>query len=253
MNNFPRQMLRQILAKYGKDICSDARRCENLLKDSCGSYRREINVLVNAIEERVPLDLLATNRSMPLELLLSRLEKRLEEQTAMTGDAASWAVESWALALNLATESEIQTRQKRTEPAAPPIIKKETVQPDNSAGTTPKVSRPNPAPPPKIPSAASPRAFPPVKRQSPQTSKPSPPIIFPTNNQPATLPSVQTPATSQPVIARKSFGVFRGCLLVIFFLAVASVVLFLGVPYAIEVMRETQRERNNEPPRFPVR
>ena len=24
-------------------------------------------------------------------------------------------------------------------------------------------------------------------------------------------------------------------------------------PYAIEVMRETQRERNSEPPRFPVR
>jgi len=30
-------------------------------------------------------------------------------------------------------------------------------------------------------------------------------------------------------------------------------VLFFGVPYAIETMRETQRERNTEPPRFPVR
>jgi hypothetical protein len=36
-------------------------------------------------------------------------------------------------------------------------------------------------------------------------------------------------------------------------LAIASVVLFFGVPYAIEVMREPQRERNAEPPRFPVR
>ncbi len=65
MNNLPRQMLRQILAKYGKEICSDARRCQGLLNDLCGSHRREVNVLVNAIEERVPLDLLAGASSMP--------------------------------------------------------------------------------------------------------------------------------------------------------------------------------------------
>ena len=247
-------MLRQIIAKYGADVCSDARRCENLLKDLCGSYRREINVLVNAIEERVPLDLLAANRSMPLELLLARLEKRLEEQTALTDEAARWAVESWALALNLITESEIQTRQKQSESVTPPISK--TVQPNDSAdgGKVPNLNRPNQAQLPKTPTTVpQPRTNSPVIRQPAQTPKPAPPIVFPRNNPPINQPHVQRQPTIQPSTARRGFGIFRGCLLVIFLLTVASVVLFLGVPYAIEVMRETQRERNNEPPRFPVR
>lgn len=255
MNNLPRQMLRQILTKYGREICSDARRCENLLNDLCGSHRREINVIVNAIEERVPLDLLAGNRSMPLELLLNRLEKRLEEQTALTAEAARWAVESWALALNLATESEIQAKQKRIEPAAPPISKTGTVQPDaSSGGAVSKDNRYSPVQPPRTsPTVSPPRAVPPIMRQPSRSPQSTPPVAHPANNQPANLPVPQSPTTTQPVVARRSFGLFRGCLIVVFLLAVASVVLFLGVPFAIEKMRETQRERNNEPPRFPVR
>ncbi len=244
-------MLCRILTKYGKEICSDPKRCEGLLNDLCGSYRREINVLVNAIEERVPLELLAANHSMPLELLLTRLEKRLEEQTALTADAARWAVESWALALNLATDSEIQTRQKRIESVAPTVSKIETVQPEDSAGVRiPNVNSRNSDHTQRIPSTVpQSRTNPPIVRQP----TPSPPVIFPTNKQPINSPPVQTQPSNQPTIARKGFGLFGGCLLVIFLLAIASVVLFLGVPYAIEVMRETQRERNNEPPRFPVR
>ena len=256
MNNLPRQMLRQILAKYGKEICSDVRRCENLLKDLCGFYRREINVLVNAIEERVPLDLLAANRSMPLELLLTRLEKRLEEQAALTAEAARWAVESWALALNLATESEIQRRLKRSDSVAPPVSKMETVLPEDSTdgGKIPNVNRRNRVQPPNIP-AVIPQSrtnLPTIKKPT-QTSKPSPPVIFPTNNQPANSPPVHTQTMNRTAAARKDFGLFRSCLLIIFLLIITSVVLFLGVPFAIDVMRETQRERNNEPSRFPVR
>lgn len=122
MNELSRQKLRQIIAKYGKEICSDARRCESLLNDLCGSFRREINVLVNAVDERIPLDLLAARGSMPLEILLKRLKKRLEENTAMTSEAAGWAVDSWALAMNLATDAQIEALEKRERPAtaAPP-------------------------------------------------------------------------------------------------------------------------------------
>ncbi len=248
-------MLRRILAKHGKEVCGDARRCENLLKDSCGSHRREINVLVNAIEERVPLDLLAANRSMPTELLLARLEKRLEEQTAMTGEAASWAVGSWALALNIATDDEIEAREKRAK-SSPPLLNAEKISPKNPVNNSsvPNVNRTNPVQPPKAQTSPLPKTNPPpIIRQPTRTPSPLPPVFSPTNNPPAASPPMQTQTVNPPVIVRRHFGFFRGCLFVIFLLIVSSIVLFLGVPYAIEVMRETQRERSDEPPRFPVR
>jgi hypothetical protein len=254
MNNLPRQTLSQILAKHGKEICGDARRCESLLNDLCGSHRREINVLVTAIDERVPLDLLAGNRSIPLELLLTRIEKRLEEQTALTAEAARWAVESWAISLDLATESEIQARRKTIESAPPPITKTGSIEPDKPASSKiPVPNRRNPVQPPNRPaivpqSRAKPPAMPPA-----QSPKPSPPVILPANNQPINYPPAQPQPTNQPVNTGKGFGLFRGCLLIIFLLVIASITLFLGVPYAIEVMRETQREKSVESPRFPSR
>jgi hypothetical protein len=260
MNNLPRQTLRQILVKYGREICSDVRRCQSLLNDLCGSHRREINVLVSAIEERIPLDLLAGANSMPPELLLSRLEKRFEEQTGLTAEAARWAVESWALALGVVTDTKIEERRRKQ--SNPPLPRAETNQPNGFENklTNPNISninRANSAPPPKtqIPVPPSKTASP-VNRQPTKIPIPSPPVFVPASNQ----PPIQTPKVSPPrqpsdpaVVSGRRFGIFRGCLIVIFLLAVASFALFLGVPYAIEVMRETQREKQNEPPRFPVR
>lgn len=270
MNNLPRETLRRIVTKYGKEICGDARRCESLLNDLCGEYRREINVLVNAIEERVPLDLLATGSSMPHELLLTKLEKRLEEQTALTTDAAQWAVESWALALGIATEAEIEERRRKQVRPIPPISNTGMIPPNLTEENKVKnANRGNFPPPTQTPKQTSP----------PAQTKPQPPLQqFPTNqtkanpsrppatkypslhNLPINRPPAQTVPTTQNLpaqtqtpatITKGNFGFFRGCLIIIFLLVVLLPVLFFGVPYAIETMRETQRERNNEPPRFP--
>ena len=53
MIDVPRQTLREIVAKYGRSVCENPKRCKALLRDYCGTYRREINVLVAALEERV--------------------------------------------------------------------------------------------------------------------------------------------------------------------------------------------------------
>ncbi len=248
MNNLPREMLRRIVNKHGSEIGGNPKRCENLLNDLCGFYRREINVLVNAVEERVPIDLLAGAGSMPLELLLRRLEKRFEEQTAMTDEAARWAVESWALALNAATDAEIEVREKRLK-TSPPFSNARTSQPEISAdnGRVPNINQPKPTQSPQTP-AAVPQLPINLPRHLPKNS----PTVFPANNQNVNLP-IQMPTTKQTAATQKGFGLFRGCLLVIILLIVSTIALFLGVPYAIETMRETQRERNSEPPRFPVR
>lgn len=261
MNNFPRQVLRQILTKYGREICGDARRCEGLLNDLCGSYRREINVLVNAVEERVPLDLLAGAGSMPPELLLTKLEKRLEEQTAMTAEAARWAVESWALALGAATDAEIEKRrQKQSDTTAtgkagtiPPL------QSENKAANR-DVSRINP-PSPQQQSKTQPPVSPP-KNTHPVNRQPTriPPVSLPAylpQNHPPTAPAQTINPPPQPAnpitVSKRPFRLFRGCLIMVLLFAVVSVALFFGVPYAVRVMRETQSERNDEPPRFPAR
>ena len=253
-------MLRQIVAKYGKEICSDARRCENLLNDLCGAHRREINVLVNAIEERIPLDLLAGAGSMPPELLLTRLERRLEDQTAMTLEAARWAVESWALALGAATEAEIEERgRKQSDLSSSKAGKTQPTESENKSvnqGVS-SINHANPAPPPKTQMPFPPsKTAPPLNRQPAKIPLPAPPVYLPTNNQ----PSIQAPSAnpqlqpSNPVVVSKSrFGIFRGCFIVFFLIIVSFLLLLFGVPYAFEAMRETQRERNNEAPRFPTR
>lgn len=253
-------MLCRILAKHGKEICTDARRCEGLLNDLCGSYRREINVLVNALEERIPLDLMAANSSMPLELLLTRLEKRLEDQLGLTAEAARWAVESWALALNVVTEIEIQQRLRKRVNSGEQISETEKIQPkDSNSGKTSNLNRSAPPAAPPLPpppnaqrTIPGPQAKPPPARNQPgKMPVPAPPVLIPANNQPVNQPQIQTPNPAPP--RKRSFGIIRGCLIMFFLLIISTVLLFFGAPYAIKVMRETQQERDSESPRFPSR
>jgi hypothetical protein len=252
MNNAPRNSLRQIIAKYGNDLCGDARRCENLLKDLSGEYRREINVLISALEERVPLDLLAAGKSLPRELLLNKLAKRLEDNLGLTKEAANWAVDSWALALGVATDLEIEEKeQNRREASARdfPTSQDSKTKTVNDSGA--RANPPNPAPrtPPK---PKPPAIYPPIAKTPANPPVPLP--KSPPQTKGATVNAPQNPAQTavQPLnpAPRKRFGKFFGCLFVIIFLFLSGIVLLFGVPYAINVMRETQQ---SEPPRFPPR
>ncbi len=102
MNDLPRKRLAEIVASYGREIGSDARRCRGLLNDLCPNARREINVLVGAIEEQIPSDLLTSSGGAHYEFEASRLSKRLIDHRAIAEEAAKWAVESWAIALGIA-------------------------------------------------------------------------------------------------------------------------------------------------------
>lgn len=246
MNNVPRQTLRRLIAKYGNDLCGDARRCKALLKDLCGEYLREINVLTNAIEERIALDLLAAGNSMPRQLLLTKLTRRLEENLGLTTEAARWAVDSWALALNVVTDSEVETREKKQNDSAPPIPQSPKIQtPSQNRQPQPTQRAPRIQPKPQPPKVYPPISHTPVNIPMPAPRQPAQRSSSNVNvpqNFPQTNSSVSNPAP------RRLFGKFFGCLFVFFLLIATGVVLLFGVPYAIDVMRETQR---SEPPRFP--
>jgi formylglycine-generating enzyme required for sulfatase activity len=111
MNNEPREKLCELIVEYGRSLCDDPRRCEALLKDYCGQYKREIFVLITAQKNRVADDLIKAPTGVPQVMILARLVKRLEDELAMTAEAAQWAVESWVLALAAVTLDEDSYRQ----------------------------------------------------------------------------------------------------------------------------------------------
>lgn len=119
MNNLPRQKLAEIVARLGRTVIDNPRRCEGLLRDYAGAHRREIAVLIGALEERVAADLAATNSGMPREVLLTRLAQRLHDNLAMDKAAARWAVNSWALALGVVSSQELEVMEKAAAPPQP--------------------------------------------------------------------------------------------------------------------------------------
>jgi hypothetical protein len=101
MHAQPRRTLKRLIRQYGQDLITDPRRTEALLNDLCGQHRREIFVLVNAQKQRVPAELLAAPSWLPQQATWSRLSRQLQQQLAITEEAADWAVATWATALDL--------------------------------------------------------------------------------------------------------------------------------------------------------
>ena len=133
MNGLPRQKLRELIVQYGRSLCDDPRRCEALLKDYCGQYKREIFVLVNALKNRVAEDLNNTSAGVPPALVVGRLIQRLEDELGLAENAARWAVETWALALGIMPVESVEQprpapempgverRVKKVKPPCPPV------------------------------------------------------------------------------------------------------------------------------------
>jgi WD40 repeat protein len=100
------QTLGEILIRHGPAPLSDAKLCENLLKDYCGAFKEEISVLVLAVKERVASDLLVSQDGLQRDLLRGLLVKRLRKGRTLNEGDARWAVESWARAIRAFSRSE---------------------------------------------------------------------------------------------------------------------------------------------------
>ena len=76
MKDLPRTILKDLVQRYGESIAQDPFRCEALLRDTCGACGREIFVLVSAVRQHVPLDLLAPPAQSP-----AFLNERVHDKT----------------------------------------------------------------------------------------------------------------------------------------------------------------------------
>jgi len=106
MNDLPRQKLKEIIIQYGRSLCDEPQRCA---------------VLVGALKERVPADLLASQNSTPAVVFLARLTKKLQDNLGLAEEAARWAVESWALALGVISSNDLKTNPSSDPPIPTPV------------------------------------------------------------------------------------------------------------------------------------
>ncbi len=111
------QKLSEILSKHGRPPLTDARLCENLLNDYCGEYKEEIALLVFAVRERIPSDLLVSHDGLPRDLLRALLVKRLRKDRSLSEGAARWVVDSWWQAVRTLLREEA-TREDSSMPLA---------------------------------------------------------------------------------------------------------------------------------------
>src|SRR5437870_81403 len=118
MNELPRQKLCELITKYGESLCDEPSRCEGLLRDLCPKDRGAVNLLVNALREGVATELRSHTVSVPIELAVSRLAKRLREHLLLSEEIARWAVESWALALGKISGHDLSKQPTSSAPAS---------------------------------------------------------------------------------------------------------------------------------------
>ena len=142
LDNHPRHQLRFIIEKYGRSIIDDPRRCRGMLKDLAPKHQRETNLLMLALDQKLVAELTQKTHT-PILMHLDILAQRLHNNVGIQKDFAVWAIESWALALDVIQQpSAQQTTTPEPEPI-PTIVKPEPkiIVPPKP---TPIISKPTP-------------------------------------------------------------------------------------------------------------
>ncbi|HKR21885.1 MAG TPA: hypothetical protein VJS17_04780, partial [Pyrinomonadaceae bacterium] len=132
----PRQ-LGEILIKHGRSTLTDAKLCENLLKDYCPEHKEEIALLSIAVRERIASDLFVSQDGLQRDLLRALLVKRLRKAQSLSEGDARWAVESWSTAIRMLSRSESPSPE---EP--PPNIDSNPSNPWSPTGPIGQCSKP---------------------------------------------------------------------------------------------------------------
>ncbi len=142
LDNHPRHQLRFIIDNYGRSIIDDPRRCRGMLKDLAPKHQRETNLLMLALDQKLVAELTQKTHT-PILMHLDILAQRLHNNIGIQKDFAVWAIESWALALDVIQQPSTQ-KIITPEPAPIPTI----VKPEPKIIVPPKpvpiISKPTP-------------------------------------------------------------------------------------------------------------
>ncbi len=144
MNKEVRVILAELVITYGSDeISTNIRKTEGLLRDKCGNHKREIAVLISAMEHGIPEEILKAKGGSTDSSLSSRLIKRLYDNVGTDEVFARWAVESWATALGKESDTNEGTtpqerevkdedEARRKDDIAPPLLLSQILEAANT-------------------------------------------------------------------------------------------------------------------------
>jgi phosphate transport system substrate-binding protein len=107
MDDFPQSQLNQLVASEGVELLENGQRCEGLLKDTFPDHAPQVLLLMNALKQGVPKELLASQHRIPYAVTHSRLSQKLSKNLFMQDQAAEWAVEAWSIALGVRRQPDV--------------------------------------------------------------------------------------------------------------------------------------------------
>lgn len=91
-----------IMNKSGDSILEEPLKVEAELNDLCdGEYKKERDVLIIALKDTIPQELLKSQHKVTLGNTSKRLRKRLIENHKIPENLAQWAIETWEKALRI--------------------------------------------------------------------------------------------------------------------------------------------------------
>ncbi len=133
-----RKNLIRIISQYGQSILEDPDKLKNLLLDlNQGLEKKEVNIIGNSLDDKVPFDLLKSKDLIPYEISSERSIQRLQNSYGVTEDLARWTVNTWAIALHVITEG--GNNPIKSHPATFPVP-----PPQHQVIITPSVTSPIP-------------------------------------------------------------------------------------------------------------
>jgi hypothetical protein len=119
-----RENLIRIISQNDQNILEDSKKIKNLLLDlNRGEEKKEVTIICNSLEARIPFDLIKNKNNLPYKVSAERCVQHLQNISGITEELAMWTVDSWAIALKIISINDITNKkinQKENNPVIPP-------------------------------------------------------------------------------------------------------------------------------------
>jgi WD40 repeat protein len=131
MQNEVRKALIDTLSTHGQTICENPQQLEHILREQCGDYRREIHLLITALHEHIPTQLLDAQEHTPPSEQLIKLTRHMYDNLGTAEEFGWWTVETWGLALGVFDTTQLDATALLEEHLQPQPVTSMPAQPQS--------------------------------------------------------------------------------------------------------------------------